>query len=181
MRVITGKARGMKLKTLDSSEIRPTTDRVKEAIFSIIQFDVEGRMVLDLFAGSGQMGIEALSRGARRAVFVDNHAPSVNVLRENLAHTRMEGDAQVAAQDFASYLHTCGERFDIAFLDPPYHKGLLKEALPLTAAVMNPGGTIVCESWETDELPPAAGDFVIYREYRYGKVLVTVYRCKEGT
>ncbi|MCI8360918.1 MAG: 16S rRNA (guanine(966)-N(2))-methyltransferase RsmD [Clostridiales bacterium] len=180
MRVITGTARGRRLETLPGEDVRPTAERVKEAIFSIIQFDIEGRRFLDLFAGSGQMGIEALSRGAELAVFVDAAEASVQVVRKNLTDTGLADRARVLRSDYASYLAHAGQTFDIAFLDPPYHAGILRDALEKTAACMRAHGVILCEHpvqrGEEVPLPEQAGDFVKQRVYRYGKVAVTLYR-----
>ena len=129
MRVITGTARGRRLLTLEGEDVRPTTDRVKEAVFSIIQFETEGRAFLDLFAGSGQMGIEALSRGAKEAVFVDSAKKSVGIIRENLASTNLAQNAKVCQLDWQSFLSMNTAKFDTAFLDPPYGKGLEITAL----------------------------------------------------
>lgn len=180
MRVITGSARGRKLNTLPGLDVRPTTDQVKEAIFSTIQFEVEGALFLDLFAGSGQMGIEALSRGARFCVFVDSSRQAQEVVRQNLAATGLAQNARLAPMESLSFLSTAAERFDIAFLDPPYNQGLLPKALPLLAPKMNPGGVILCEHQKGEELPETAGEFKIYRTYRYGKVMVTAYRRAAG-
>lgn len=181
MRVITGSARGKRLTTLEGESVRPTPDRVKEALFSIIQFQVEGRRVLDLFAGSGQLGIEALSRGAEQAVFVDAAKSSVDVVLKNLETTGLTENAQVKHMDFASFLLQNREPFDVALLDPPYRTGLLQRALPMTAAAMNRGGTIICENPADEELPESAGDFVRVRSYRYGKIVLTLYRHKDVT
>ncbi|MBQ3215346.1 MAG: 16S rRNA (guanine(966)-N(2))-methyltransferase RsmD, partial [Oscillospiraceae bacterium] len=120
MRVITGKARGVTLKTPTGLQTRPTTDRVKEALFSIIQFDIPGAQVLDLFGGTGQLGIEALSRGAKSAVFVDERDDSCSLIKENLRRTQMSQDAKVVRSDYLAYLQRCRGKFDIIFLDPPY-------------------------------------------------------------
>lgn len=178
MRVITGTARGRRLKTLEGTDVRPTTDRVKEAIFSVIQFDIEGRTMLDLFAGSGQMGIEALSRNARNVVFVDSSAKSIEVVRDNLQSCKLTNRASVVQSDALSYLRPRAGRaeFDYAFLDPPYRKNLLQGVLPSVASVMKPRGVIICESPLEEELPQRAGAFSIDREYRYGKIKVTFYR-----
>ena len=183
MRVITGTARGRRLETLSGEDVRPTADRVKEAIFSILQFDIEGRHFLDLFAGSGQMGIEALSRGAAGAVFVDAADPSVQIVRKNLQAGGFADRAQVFRADYASYLARTKERFDIAFLDPPYRAGLLPDALEKTAACMQPHGVILCEhpmerKGEAPLLPEEAGGFIKQRVYRYGKIAVSLYRKK---
>lgn len=176
MRVITGSARGRKLITSEGEDVRPTPERVKEALFSIVQFQIEGRRILDLFAGSGQLGIEALSRGAREAVFVDASADSIDLVTKNLESTGLGADARIKHMDFASYLSRNDGTFDLAFLDPPYRKGLLQKALPLTAAKMNPGGTIICENPSDEEMPEEAGEFRKIRSYRYGKIILTVYQ-----
>ena len=181
MRVITGTARGRKLTTLEGREVRPTTDQVKEAMFSIIQFEVEGAAVLDLFAGSGQLGIEALSRGARLAVFVDQSRKAQEVIRQNLQHTGLAAQSRVAAMDAVGFLRGTRECFDIALLDPPYHAGLLEQVLPLLAPRMSPGGVILCETAVDETLPPQAGDFHIKKEYRYGKIKLTAYRIPAQT
>ena len=145
MRIITGSARGKKLTTLEGEQVRPTSDRVKEALFNIIQFDLEGRNVLDLFAGSGQIGLEAISRGASHAVLVDASKESIQVIRDNVRHCGFGDFVEIVSMDFSSYLMRKGQKFDLAFLDPPYGQGLLQKALPLVAEVMNLGGTILCE------------------------------------
>lgn len=179
MRVITGIARGMKLRTLEGTDVRPTTDQVKESIFSIIQFEVENARVLDLFAGCGQLGIEALSRGAHSVTFVDNSRSSVAVVKENLEHTKLAKNTIVKNEDSIGFLQMTRDTFDIAFLDPPYGKGLIEEALPLLAEKMSDSGVIVCETAANEQLPETAGKFSIYREYKYGKIKLTVYRVTE--
>ena len=146
MRIITGSRRGRKLKTLPGDAVRPTPDRVKEALFNILQFDLEGRVFLDLFAGSGQIGLEALSRGAKRAVSVDSARASCGVVLENVHTTGFENEAQVMNAEYASYLLRCTETFDIAFLDPPYRTGTLTKALLAVTPHMNRGGIVICES-----------------------------------
>ena len=119
MRVITGTARGKRLTTLEGDQVRPTSDRVKEGLFNIIQFDIEGRRVLDLFAGSGQLAVEALSRGAAQAVLVDKSRKALQVAEENLKSTGLTSRAQAVQMEALAYLSTARERFDIVFLDPP--------------------------------------------------------------
>lgn len=181
MRVITGLARGKRLTTPEGEDIRPTPERVKEALFSAIQFEIEGRRVLDLFAGTGQLGIEALSRGAREAVFVDANKNSLAVVRKNLENTGLLESAHIKNMDFASFLMQNEEPFDIAFLDPPYRTGLLQRALPMVAGRMNKGGIIICEYPCDDDIPETAGEFVRGRSYRYGKIQITFYRHKDVT
>lgn len=179
MRIITGSAKGKRLITPDGRDVRPTPDRVKEGIFSALQFELEGRRVLDLFAGSGQLGIEALSRGAQSAVFVDSSASSVKIVRKNLEISGFEDKARVHQGDYSSFIAVTSDRFDIAFLDPPYASGLLEPALNAVAKVMSDYGVIVCEHPLEVELPEAVGDFKAVRRYRYGKVYVTCYRKEE--
>ena len=180
MRVITGSARGRKLVTLDGRDVRPTTDMVKEAMFSILHFELEQAMVLDLFAGSGQLGIEALSRGARCCIFVDQSVQSQQVIKQNLATTQLGSKARVAAMDAKAFIRSTGETFDIALLDPPYDSGILPEVLPLVAEKMNDGGAILCETRLHEELPEEVGQFYLKKKYRYGKIALTLYRKREA-
>ena len=176
MRVITGSARGRRLKELTGMETRPTTDKVKESLFSIIQFDIEGRRVLDLFAGTGQLGIEALSRGAASAVFIDRRADAVRLVKDNLELCGLSDRASVRCGDAMSYLRS-GEKFDPIFLDPPYAAGLLGPALEEIARfdICREHGIIVAESALETALPALAPPYTLYREYRYGKIKLTVY------
>ena len=176
MRVITGSARGRRLKELEGMETRPTTGKVKESLFSIIQFDIEGRRVLDLFAGTGQLGIEALSRGAAECVFIDRRPDAVRLIQENLALCRLADRARVRQGDALPYLRS-GEKFDLIFLDPPYASGLLVKALEDIAAfdICREHGIIVAESAVETELPALAPPYALYRQYRYGKIKLSVY------
>lgn len=179
MRVITGEARGRRLETLEGADVRPTTDKVKEAIFSAIQFDIQGRKFLDLFAGSGQMGIEALSRGAESATFVDSSRKAIDVVRKNLNTVGFYSRAKVIHTDSLSFLNMNSDDFDIVFLDPPYGNGTLQEALPVVAENMKKTGIIIAESNENDTILQNYGDFVLDRERRYGKIRVSIYRHKD--
>ena len=179
MRVITGKARGMRLSTLPGDAVRPTGEKVKEAVFSMLQFDIEGRKVLDLFAGCGQMGIEALSRGAECATFVDSSQESIKVIKENLAFTKLSDLATVEKRDFRFFLGSTAEQFDIAFLDPPYHEGFYEDALALLTPRMSRFGIIVCEHPTDVSVPETVDDFATIKTNRYGKVCISVYRRKE--
>lgn len=176
MRVITGIAKGKKLKPLPSMDVRPTTDRVKEAIFSAIQFDIEGRVFLDLFAGSGQMGIEALSRGAKFAYFVDNSNDSVKICNENVKTAGFEGVSQVLRRDADAFLSSCNEKFDIAFLDPPYKAGLLETSALKVTEKMKDSGIIICEHPLGEVLPEEFNGFTLFRDYRYGKICISIYK-----
>ena len=171
MRVITGTARGRVLKELMGMETRPTTGKVKESLFSIIQFDIEGRRVLDLFAGTGQLGIEALSRGAAECVFVERRSDAVHLVQENLALCKLTDRAHVRQGDALAYLRS-GEKFDLIFLDPPYASGLLEQTLTDIAAfdICRQHGIIVAESAVETVLPALPPPYQLYREYRYGKI-----------
>lgn len=147
MRIITGSARGTKLTTLEGDATRPTTDKVKEALFSMIQFDIEGRAVLDLFAGSGQLGLEALSRGAARGTFIDESRAAVDVIIDNAKKTHLFDRCRVSVSGAVPFLKSAAgrETYDIVFLDPPYASGLLKESLALLPSILAPGASVVCE------------------------------------
>jgi len=174
MRVITGTARGRKLKTPENREIRPTADNVKEALFNMLQFDLEGRRVLDLFAGTGQLGIEALSRGAAEAVFVDQDREAVRIVKENLKACGFE--ASVRRQDALSYLKE-KEKFDVIFVDPPYDSGLYEPVLETIKSVdkLSEGGIIVCEARRERLLPDMTAPYRKRKETRYGSVKLAIY------
>jgi 16S rRNA (guanine(966)-N(2))-methyltransferase RsmD len=176
MRVITGSARGCRLETLAGQATRPTAERVKEGLFSAIQFDIPGRRVLDLFAGSGQLGIEALSRGAASCVFIDQNREAVDIIRRNLNAAKLAEQAQVLTTDAAGYLARTNDTFDVIFLDPPYGAGLLNNVLEPASARLADGGILVCETDDADTLPAETGKVKLYRTYRYGRVYITVYR-----
>ena len=174
MRVISGSARGRKLKEPVGFDIRPTSDMVKESIFNIIQFDVEGRRVLDLFAGTGQLGIEALSRGAKCAVFVDSAPNAVKLIRENAAICGFSSLASVYARDVISYLKN-DEKFDIIFADPPYGTQLAAKTLGriIEFDKLTTNGIIICETKIGDALPDVPAPYSMQKEYRYGSVKIT--------
>ena len=178
MRVITGKARGVALKTPDGMHTRPTADRVKEALFSIIQFDIPGAKVLDLFGGTGQLGIEALSRGAKSAVFVDEREDACKLIKENLRRTRLEADAKVVRSDYLSFLSRCNEKFDIILLDPPYAEVFLENSLNRITEIdiLQSSGIIVTERPLGKDLPWDFEGYTRSKDYKYGKTLLTLYR-----
>lgn len=178
MRVITGTARGRRLAELPGLDTRPTTDRVKEGLFSAIQFDIEGRRVLDLFAGTGQLGIECLSRGAAFCDFVDSAPRALEVVRKNVRTCGFEERSACHGKDFAAYLNRCREKYGLVFLDPPYASGNLERALELIAAIdiVVEHGIIVCESPADRLLPELPAPYEKGREYRYGKIKFTLYR-----
>jgi 16S rRNA (guanine(966)-N(2))-methyltransferase RsmD len=179
MRVITGTARGMRLFTLEGDSVRPTTDKVKEALFSIIQFEIEGRRALDLFAGSGQLGIEALSRGAASAQFVDESRQAISVINKNLEKTRLKDKASVSHTDSVSFIKSTDKQFDLFFIDPPYNKGLVTKVLPLCAEKAADGALVICETANEEILPEDIEGLSFVRRYKYGKTALTVYRKAE--
>lgn len=175
MRVITGLAKGRSLVTAEGMDVRPTPERVKEGLFSSLQFDIEGRRVLDLFGGSGQLGIEALSRGAEYAVFVDNNPVSVKNITKNLEVTGFMDKAKVIRGDYSAVLMGMTEKFDYVFLDPPYASGFLLKALKNVQRNVSEFGTIVCEHPREQELPEELDDFYRKRFLKYGKVCISLY------
>ncbi|MBR7040097.1 MAG: 16S rRNA (guanine(966)-N(2))-methyltransferase RsmD [Oscillospiraceae bacterium] len=181
MRVITGTAKGIRLETLEGLDVRPTTDRVKEGMFSAIQFDVPGARVLDLFAGSGQLGIEALSRGAKQAVFVDQSQQSLDVVKRNLQKAHVADRAEIHRVDAESYLHRAHPHsFDIILLDPPYRMDILTPLLPKLVPLLTKKGIILAEHEKNCCLPKKISELQLQKEYFYGKIVVSVYRPGEG-
>ena len=178
MRVISGSARGRKLKELQGMDTRPTTDKVKESLFNIIQFEIEGRRVLDLFGGTGQLGIEALSRGADHCTFVDMRKEAAALIRENLRLTGLSERSRVVQGDALSFLSSCGEKFDVILLDPPYHTELLEKSVERITEfdILREHGIMICESAAERELPALPPPYERGREYRYGKIRLTVCR-----
>ncbi len=172
MRVITGSARNRRLKEPADMRIRPTTDKVKEALFNIIQFDIEGRRVLDLFAGTGQLGIEALSRGAREATFVDQSREAVALVRDNLKTCGFTGT--VVQSDSVNFLRR-GEKYDLIFIDPPYDSDLLLNALSAIYQfdILSEGGIIVCESRREMEIPVPSEPYFLVKTYQYSAIKLT--------
>ncbi len=178
MRVIAGKARGVSLKTPDGLDTRPTIDRVKEALFSILHFELPGKRVLDLFGGTGQLGIEAISRGAKYAVFVDSSEKSCKLINENLKRCKMEGEGRIVRADYLQFLDTCREKFDIVLLDPPYAEIFLENSLKKLSEIdiLQSGGIIVAERPVGKEIPLTLPGFTKSKDYKYGKILLTLYR-----
>ncbi len=175
MRVITGIARGRRLETLVGNDVRPTADKVKEAIFSAIHFDIGGAKVLDLFCGSGQLGIEALSRGAEYSVFVDKYKESIAVAKKNIGAVGFSDISKVVHMDSLDFLKQTELSFDIALLDPPYKKGLVISALEHLSEKMNDGGKVICEHELELDLPERVGELRLSKTYKYGKVKVSLY------
>ena len=176
MRVVAGEARGRRLEALPGTDItRPTLSQVKEAMFSIVQFDLPGARVLDLFAGSGQLGIEALSRGAARCVFLDSSREAVRIVMNNCKACGVFDRSRVNLGEAARYLSACHEQFDLALLDPPFRQAILAEILPAVDKVTAPGGIVLCESEVGLVLPAQVGGLTLQKQYKYGKVLLWKY------
>lgn len=166
------------MKTPDGMLTRPTADRVKEALFSIINFDIPNAAVLDLFGGTGQLGIEALSRGAKRGVFVDAREEACRLIRENLRRTKLTQESVVVRSDYMQFLNRCTERFSIIFLDPPYAETYLENAIKRIAEIdiLQTDGIIVAERPVGKELPWEFDGYQRSKDYKYGKTLLTIYR-----
>lgn len=178
MRVITGSAKGKRLKELPGMDTRPTTDRVKEGLFNVIQFDIEGRRVLDLFAGTGQLGIECLSRGAAFCDFVDSSPVAMKIIKDNVTACRLTERSAFHQKDFSAFLNGVRGKYDLIFLDPPYASGNLERALEKITAIdiVSGNGIIVCETPVENTLPEVPGAYEKTGEYRYGKIKLTLYR-----
>lgn len=177
MRIITGRARGVRLDTLEGLSTRPTSEKVKEAVFSTIQFELEGRRVLDLFAGSGQLALEALSRGASRAVLVDSSKDAAEVIRRNAVKTKLFPDVKVMVCDYKVAISKLKntEKFDLVFCDAPYAAKLTADAIDrvIRAGLLSDAAIVVTES---DESEPAGFDGLNIRKHgKYGKTYITVY------
>ena len=179
MRIITGSARGAKLATLAGESTRPTAERTKEAIFSMLQFELTGRRVLDLFGGSGQMGLEALSRGAAEAIFVDSAREAVDVITQNATKTRLLDRSRVHRADALAFLRSyTGAPFHLVFLDPPYASGLVPQCLSLLSErnLLAPGAVVVCETGDAHAVfgdnEIAATRFSTLKEKNYGAAYV---------
>ncbi|HYF95633.1 MAG TPA: 16S rRNA (guanine(966)-N(2))-methyltransferase RsmD [Symbiobacteriaceae bacterium] len=186
MRVITGTAKGRHLATVKGRDIRPTADRVKESLFNVLGPRVSGSEFLDLFAGSGGVGIEALSRGARRCVFVELMTPHLKVVEQNLAATGLTERAELLRRDAraaAADLGRRGCRFDLIFVDPPYGKGLVDDALKEITAhrLLKPGGWVICEHHKKDAVltevvsQEQAGGLTRFRELVFGETVISLY------
>lgn len=186
MRIITGRARGVKLKTLEGDATRPTSERCKEALFSMLQFDIEGRDVLDLFAGSGQLGLEALSRGAASATMVDKSKQATKIIDENIVKTKLLDGARVVCSDADDFIRTVRGRkkYDIVFIDPPY---ALRAAVGFAkklydAGLLKPTTLIACESEEEDifsSCPDAQSIFEVIKQKKFSSSYITLLGIME--
>ena len=175
MRVIAGTARRLLLKTPDGLDTRPTADRIKETLFNMLMPYLPDAVFVDLFSGSGGIGIEALSRGARKAVFVDNAKGPLEIIRQNVQTAGFVKQASVIASDAESFLAHAAEKYDIIFLDPPYNMGYGEKLLPLLERPLAENGIVLFEHSVSEPLPDEAGGLVKKKDYRYGRVIVTSY------
>ena len=175
MRIISGNYRGRKLNTIDGDSTRPTTDRVKESMFNLIMFDIEDKNVLDLFSGSGSLGIECLSRGAKSVVFNDNNQDSIKVIKENLDN--IKGDYKIYSMDYMELLRRNeNAEFDLIFVDPPYNFNIDKDLLEIFACknILKIDGKIIYET--NKELVLSNDNYEIVKQKKYGITYVTVIR-----
>lgn len=176
MRVITGSQRGRVLTTLEGDGVRPTPSKVKEALFSAIHFEIENKTVLDLFSGSGQLGIEALSRGAAFAVFTDSSVKSVEIINKNISVCGFKDCSEVIKTDFRSFLDTVKRKFDIVFIDPPYMSGFYEDALSKADKITNDGAIVTAEHPKEILLSDSYGALKKVKDYNFGTVTVSLYR-----
>lgn len=176
MRVITGTSKGRKLETLKGNLVRPTAERVKEAVFSIIQFEILGKRFLDLFSGSGQIGIEALSRGAKEAVFIDKNREAIDIIKKNIKKAEVTDRAVVHETDSIKFLLESKKKFDIIYVDPPFMIEDMDHIIELVTHITNKEGYIICETPIDKELNSNINDFSISKQYKYGKIKISVFR-----
>ena len=183
LRIITGKAKGKRIETLEGEATRPTSERIKEAVFSSIQFDVENRRVLDLFAGSGQLGLEALSRGAASASFVDSAREAIDIVKRNAVTTGFFEDCRYIVSDWRNYIRKASgrDRYDLVFIDPPYSMECCRDALErlLSAELLERGAIVVLESGTEEIDTDSLSDFEVIKSTHYGKktfVNILLYR-----
>lgn len=181
MRIIAGNRRGHKLIEFSGDDVRPTTDRVKESMFNLIQGFIPGARVLDLFSGSGALSFESLSRGAESATCIDIDKRSVDIIRANAKDLSYEEKCDIINCSCFDYLKKTGKQFDVIFLDPPYNKGFIEPVISdiVKNCVLSEDGIIVLESDNTDFYGEING-LSIYRQRKYGRTYVTVYKHMEG-
>lgn len=185
MRVISGKARGHTLKAPKGLNMRPTADRVKESVFNIIKEKLYNSIVIDLFAGSGSLGIEALSRDAHKAYFIDNNRNSIRLIRQNLEKTGLINNSEIVHMDALNAIVRLSERrvkANIIFLDPPYLKGFIEPTLETIFFynILQPDGIIIVEHDIKDRVPDSVHELKKYRTNRYGDIAISFYRLEEN-
>ena len=173
LRIITGTAKGKRIETLLGEATRPTSERIKEAMFSSIQFDIENRRVLDLFAGSGQLGLEALSRGAVSASFVDSERDAMDIVKKNAKATDFFDKCRYIVSDWRNYIRKAAgrDKYDLVFIDPPYSMECCRDALArlVSASLLESGAIVVLESGTEEIAPESLSDFEVIKSTHYGK------------
>ena len=181
MRIIAGKRKGLLIKTIDGDSTRPTRDMVREALFSILTNKIVDCKFLDLFAGSGAIGIEALSRGASESYFSDINPQCIRVIKENIAKAKFENESQVYNLDYKQVLKKLrGNKFDIIFIDPPYNKGMGVDAINLISDydLLSDDGIVILETDTNEEVPEKIGDLEVYNNKRYGRNILNLFKRK---
>lgn len=178
MRIISGQFRGRKLKTLEGMNTRPTADRVKESLFNILNTKVYDAKVLDLFAGSGSLGLEALSRGAEYCVFVDSSKEAINIVKENVTLCKVQENSKIINKDYLEVIKTINNKFDIIFVDPPYSKGIEIVVLENVKDILTEDGIIIIETDQTDIPPEEINGLVKYDARKYGRTIISFYEHK---
>ncbi len=177
MRIITGEYKGRRLETPKDNSVRPTSDKVKEAIFSIIAFDVAESVCVDLFAGTGNLGLEALSRGAKRCYFGDKSRESIALVRRNVNSCGAQEKSIILLGEYQKVLSSLKEQADLFFLDPPYRKGLMIDCIEKIAqgGLLRQNGLIVAEHSKDEVLPDIISGFSKLKERKYGTIIISIY------
>ena len=177
MRVVSGALKGLKLEAiLKNEKIRPTTDKVKESLFNILQFEIKGKIFLDLFGGSGQIGIEAASRGAEEVIIVENSPIALSTIKKNVNKLKQNFNIEIVNSEAIEFLEKMNKKIDIAFLDPPYGSDLLEKALGIIEPIINEGGIIVAETMANKILDINMRKFKEIKSYKYGNIVIKIYR-----
>ncbi len=177
MRIITGEYKGRRLISPDNDDIRPTSDKVKEALFSMIAFDLEEAVCVDLFAGTGNLGLEALSRGAAKCYFCDNSKEALGMIRKNIAHCGAEQRSVVLPGDFRKGMGRIREQVDFIFADPPYDSGLYDKVFESAgeSGLLKEDGLIIAEHWHTMKMDEQISGFIKIKERKYGHIILSIY------
>lgn len=178
MRIITGEYKGRRLISPENDDIRPTSDKVKEALFSMIAFDLEEAVCVDLFAGTGNLGLEALSRGAAKCYFCDNSKEALGMIRKNIAHCKADQKAVVLPGDFRKGIGRIKEQADFIFADPPYDSGLYDKVFEAVdeSGLLKDEGLIIAEHWHTMDMADQIYGFIKIKERKYGHIILSLYR-----
>lgn len=182
MRIIAGELKGRRLTSPSDYRVRPTTDKVKEAIFSMISPYIQDSIIFDMFAGTGNLGLEAISRGAKRAYFIDRDRTSIGLVRQNVLYCKVEDRAVIMMADYASAIGKLSEQADVIFLDPPYDAGYMVNCIEMISEndLLVDDGVIVAEHSSAETLPEEIGEMMLIKTKRYGKISVSLYEKKEA-